>query len=49
MNWKQCLGGVVVGVAASYLAKKTITKNNNLSSNEVLHIAKAAFKKKGAD
>ncbi|CAI9393948.1 hypothetical protein ACTQ5K_07825 [Niallia sp. Sow4_A1] len=47
MNWKQCLGGVVVGVAASYLAKKTITKNNNLSSNEVLHIAKAAFKKKG--
>ncbi|HEO8420065.1 PepSY domain-containing protein [Niallia sp. FSL W8-0635] len=47
MNWKHLIGGVVVGVAASYIAKEAIIKNSGLSSNEVLQIAKAAFKEKG--
>lgn len=47
MNWKHVIGGVVVGVAASYIAKEAISKNSGLSSNEVLHIVKTAFKEKG--
>ena len=47
MNWKHVIGGVVVGVAASYIAKEAITKNSGLSSNEVLQKAKATFKEKG--
>ncbi|EOR23835.1 hypothetical protein A499_10939 [Niallia nealsonii AAU1] len=48
MNWKHIIGGVVVGVAASYIAKEAISKNSGLSSEQVLYIAKTAFKEKGS-
>ena len=47
MSWKSMLTGVLVGVAASYVAKEAITRNRSLSSDEVLHIAKIAFKEQG--
>lgn len=47
MSWKSLLTGVVVGVAASYVVKETLTKEKSLSSTEVLQMVKGAFKERG--
>lgn len=47
MNWKHIIGGVVAGLAASYILKEVIAKNSSLSGDQVLSLAKTAFKEKG--
>lgn len=47
MNWKYIITGVIAGVTAGYVTQKIISENHSLNSNEVLAIAKSAFKQQG--
>ncbi|KAB7666783.1 hypothetical protein [Bacillus sp. B1-b2] len=47
MSWKSIITGVAVGVAASYVALKAISRNRSLTSDDILHIARVAFKEQG--
>lgn len=47
MSWKSIITGVAVGVAASYVAIEAVSRNRSFTSEEILHIAKTAFKEQG--
>jgi len=47
VNWKTFLIGAGAGAAAGILVSQTVNKNQGISSERALDIAKSAFKKHG--
>lgn len=47
MNWKIFLTGLGSGVATGFILRGVISKNQTISSEKALAIAKSAFKKHG--
>jgi predicted small secreted protein len=47
LNWKTFLTGVGSGLATGFILRGVIAKNQTISSEKALSIAKSAFKKHG--